>query len=219
MPENGIFQNPIIAEQAKAEVPFVRDAFLGHTLPKGKEFIGEKEYISLEAMIEEVKQSGKRVILNIGDSSTSGWDSNIVFENRQRYERGEPLRPGFFNYETYSDFLRERLRDRFLVINAGVPAHTSLQGIRRLEQLVEIFKEEGIKLDYVTAYYGNNDCVWERNREDKDWISPSFFRNLRNRFRRTEYRVITRTNPKDYKKNMEGIVKYCRQQGIVPILI
>ena len=219
MTKETIFQNPIIAEQSRAEVPFVPDKYLGHTMPKDRDFIGESDYINLESMIEEIKGSGKKIILNIGDSSTSGWDSNVVTENKVRLERGEELESAFFRYKTYSDCLRDQIGDQFIVINAGVPAHTSLQGRRRLEKLVTGFKNQEIKIDYITAYYGNNDSVWEENREDKDWIAPSVTRKIKKLFSKDEERVITRTSPDDYQENMESIARYCRSEDIVPILI
>ncbi len=199
MTKETIFQNPIIVEQSKAEVPFVPDRYLGHTMPKDRDFIGESDYINLESMIEEIKGSGKKIILNIGDSSTSGWDSNVVTENKVRLERGEELESAFFRYKTYSDCLRDQIGDQFIVINAGVPAHTSLQGRRRLEKLVTGFKNQEIKIDYITAYYGNNDSVWEENREDKDWIAPSVTRKIKKLFSKDEERVITRTSPDYYQ--------------------
>jgi len=219
MTKETIFQNPIIAEQSRAEVPFVPDKYLGHTMPKDRDFIGESDYINLESMIEEIKGSGKKVILNIGDSSTSGWDSNVVTENKVRLEKGEELESAFFRYKTYSDYLRDQVGGQFIVINAGVPAHTSLQGRRRLEKLVAEFKNQGIKIDYVTAYYGNNDSVWEENREDKDWIAPSMSRKIKKWFSKDEEMVVTRTSPDDYQKNKESIVRYCRSIDMVPILI
>gem|GEM_PF-1656498 len=220
MAQKSIFQNPIIAEQSKAEVPFVPDRYLGHTMPRNRDFLGESGYISLEDMIQQIKKSRKRAVLNIGDSSTSGWDSNIVTENRARLAKGEALKPAFFRYKTYSDYLREVVGDQFIVINAGVPAHTSLQGRRRLEQLVDRFEIEGIHTDYVTAYYGNNDSVWEENREDKEWVGSSFFGKLKKSFsKRQSGTIVTRTTPQDYQKNMESIVEFCREKGAIPILI
>ena len=170
-------------------------------------------------MLIAIKESGKRIILNIGDSSTSGWDSNVVTENRKRLAKGEALKPAFFQYQTYSDYLREIAGNQFTVINAGVPAHTSLQGRRRLEQLVDKFASEGIKVDYVTAYYGNNDSVWEGNKEEKDLLAPSIAGMIRKIFSKCKRNVVTRTTAEDYQRNMGSIVEFCRERKIKPILI
>lgn len=202
------FKNPIIAAQAH-ESPFVPDPFLGHTMPPGKDFIGEKEYIDLEELIDNIKskKKQKQIILNIGDSSTSGWDSNIVTQNRKRIEQGLPLLPAFFQYKTYSDYLREIVGHEFLVINAGVPAHTSLQGSRRLKLLLKRFKKEKISIKYVTAYYGNNDSVWDHNRQDNEWVGQ---KKTKKASRNKNESIITRVSVSDYKKNMNEIISTCR---------
>lgn len=155
----------------------------------------------------------KKVVLNIGDSSTSGWDSDVVTENRTRVEQNLPLKSAFFNYKTYSDYLRELLGEEYEVINAGVPAHTSYQGLERLKGLVAEFKKNGVHIDFVTIYYGNNDCVWEVNREDIDWIQKKDSKI------KTENHVITRTNAENYEKHMKELVNFCLEQNIKPILI
>lgn len=55
--KKGLFSNPIIEAQSKAEIPFVKCTKLGHTMPKGKEFLGEKEFISIQDIIKKIKQS------------------------------------------------------------------------------------------------------------------------------------------------------------------
>ncbi|MCI0382224.1 MAG: hypothetical protein L0207_04135 [Chlamydiae bacterium] len=213
------FKNPVIAAQV-LESPFVPDSYLGHTMPTSKDFIGEKDFIDLEQLIQDLKISKKKVILNIGDSSTSGWDSNIVTQNRDRLSKTLPLLPAFFQYKTYSDYLRDLIGDEYLVINAGVPAHTSLQGSRRLGLLLDRFKQEKIDIHWVTAYYGNNDSVWDHNRQDKEWIEKSkkFFLN---RFFKEENisPIITRVSANDYRVNMEQIILTCRNQKISLIII
>ena len=207
------FKNPIVAAQAE-EAPFIADPIEGHTMPPGKEFIGEKDYINLSDIIEHIKKNKKRVILNIGDSSTSGWDSNIVTINRERLHQKKALLPAFFQYRTYSDCLRELIGHDFIVINAGVPAHTSVQGSIRLERLLNQFNTEDIAIDWVTAYYGNNDSVWDHNREDIDWLNI----NGETEDKHTSV-IVTRVNPSDYTRAIHNIINQCHQRKIKCIMI
>lgn len=212
--DNVGFRNPIIAAQT-FDFPFVADPYLGHTMPAGREFLGEKHHISMDDMITEVKKTGKKSILNIGDSSTSGWDSNIVTQNRKRHAEGKALLPAFFQYETYSDYLRSFVGAEYIVINAGVPAHTSLQGSRRIKLLLDRFQRENIPIQWVTVYYGNNDSVWDHNRQDRDWIVgkkdsvPSVAASP----------IITRVMPDDYKSYVKDIMETCYKFGSNVIII
>lgn len=216
------FKNPVIAAQV-LESPFVADARLGHTMPPGKDFIGEKEYLGWNEAIEQIKRSKKKVILNIGDSSTSGWDSNIVTQNRKRLEEGKPLLPAFFQYKTYSDVLFHLVEQEYYVLNAGVPAHTSFQGSLRLKTLLKSFQREGISIAWVTAYYGNNDSVWDHNRQDKEWVGKSSFRQALTRFwnrlkENNKDSVVTRVSESDYQNAMKAIIQTC-QEFAVPLIV
>jgi len=219
---NKLFRNPIIAEQAKfEEAQFIPDPYLGHRLPEGNDFIGEHAYISLTEIIKEIQNNPtKKIVLNLGDSSTSGWDSNVVTENRKRLANGRKLKPAFFQYKTYSDYLRNYLKDKFIVINAGVPAYTSLQGKRRLELIINSFKENRIRVDYLTIYFGNNDSVWDTNREDKEWINSS--RGTRKKIKNNkneQQNIVTRVSPIDYGINLQEIIDMCHTENIIPITI
>lgn len=216
------FKNPIIAAQT-FDFPFVADSYQGHTMPLGREFLGEDSFISLEEMIKTLKSSKKKVILNIGDSSTSGWDSNIVTQNRDRFSKKLPLLPAFFQYKTYSDCLRISVGNEYIVINAGVPAHTSLQGNRRIKLLFKRFRQEHIRIDWVTIYYGNNDSVWDHNRQDKEWVGCSkliaFLKSLKKFFKKGGSGVITRVVPNDYYLNMKEIIQTCKENHSNVIVI
>lgn len=217
------FKNPVIAAQVM-ESPFVFDSFIGHTMPPGKDFIGESNYINIEVMISDIKKSNKKIILNIGDSSTSGWDSNIVTLNKKRAASEEPLLPAFFQYKTYSDCLRDLIADDFIVINAGVPAHTSLQGFRRLQVLLDRFKKEAISIDWVTIYYGNNDSVWDHSRQDNEWVGETklirFFKSVFLFSKKKNIQsIITRVPSEEYKKYMGKIISLCKKEAIKIIVI
>lgn len=214
------FKNPVIAAQV-LESPFVADSYLGHTMPQGKDFIGEKNYLSMDEALDEIRRTKKKVILNIGDSSTSGWDSNIVTQNRDRLQRGLSLLPAFFCYKTYSDYLRDRIGNEYFIINAGVPAHTSLQGARRLPILLNYFKKFNVKIECVTAYYGNNDSVWDHNREDKEWVGVknNYLKILLKRLRKNKEPFVTRVSADDYVKNMRAIQRDCCEHNVKIIFI
>jgi hypothetical protein len=236
---NLLFSNPLIAAQANNELVFAPDYWIGHSFPSGKEFIGEDGFISFTDTVERIKRSGKKVILNVGDSSTSGWNSDIVRGNKQRKANGERIVLPFFSYKTYSDCLRKICGDRFLVLNAGVPAHSSLQGLRRLKKILEKFKERGVQVDFVTTYYGNNDCAWNGNLEDVDLLPKQenpmqaalfdefvhakllIAENMRKRALRgiKEHGIVTRVSPRDYRMVLERMVETCRTYGTAPVLI
>src|SRR3989338_523674 len=213
--DNAIMKNQITGDQ------FVEDR-IGEIRLKG-DFIGETGYVSLDDLVEEINNSRKGVILNIGDSSTSGWDSDVVAVNREIKQRKGDLYNKekdaifpLFNYRTYSDCLRDILGDRFVVVNAGVPTHTSLNGLRRFKELVADFHKAGISIDYVTAYYGNNDSVCNGNAEEK------YRKGLIGKVRKMlvdNGQIITRTSANDFRSNMRNIVCYCKRRKAIPILI
>ena len=215
-----LFDNPIMKDQVTGD-QFFRDR--NGEIRLKRDFLGERDYISLDEVVQEVKRTGKRVILNIGDSSTSGWNSDVLSLNDKiKQEKGKNLNPKqdaiypIFTYKTYSDCLRDLVGDRFVVVNAGIPTHTSLNGLRRLKELVHSFDEAGITINYVTAYYGNNDSVCNANLEEKN--RRGLVGRVRN-FLTSKEDIVTRTSPTDYKDYMSDIVKYCRKKGISPILI
>jgi hypothetical protein len=52
--------------------PFSDDPYIGRLLKPGQDFIGADGFVSLQEAVDEIRSSSKRVILNVGDSSTSG---------------------------------------------------------------------------------------------------------------------------------------------------
>lgn len=217
------FDNPIMKNQITGN-QFVEDK-RGEIRLKGN-FVGETGYVSLDDVVQEVRDSRKSIILNIGDSSTSGWDSDVVSLNREikqrkglLYDQEKDAIFPIFNYRTYSDCLRDIVGNQYVVVNAGVPTHTSLNGLRRLKELVKDFRRAGVTIDYVTAYYGNNDSVCNGNVEEKNRVG--IFGKLRRILSPVDqdYQIVTRTNVEDFAKNMREIAHYCRVNNIFPILI
>jgi lysophospholipase L1-like esterase len=239
---NKLFHNPLVVAQVKEELVFEPDYFLGHKSPPEKDFFGEMDFVSFQTVVDESQKTGKEIVLNLGDSSTSGWDSNVVEDNRMAKERSlENIKLPFFKYKTYSDFLRRRIDD-YIIVNAGIPAYTSVQGARYLSVLLDAFHAKNCKIRSVTVYFGNNDCSWNANREDKfvipgnpvsflqkvyaSWFNNSMYAklSLADKMRRNSApihteSVITRTGIDDFSRNIEAMITICKDRGIDICLI
>ncbi len=173
---------------------------LGFIVNNG-DFVGRTKFINRSSAIEELKQGSGPIILNMGDSSTSGWHSDMLSRNRDN----KPTDP-YFHYKTYSDLMRE-VFDR--VINAGVSKYTSLQGMKYLALILRDFAKHNIYPDYVTLYFGNNDSVFSRI-EDKTSIDGML--PTRND---TYQRILL----EDYEHNLKEMIRLSRCYGAIPIII
>ena len=151
--QNGFSENPFMIGYDNRI--FEGDETLGFRFPDGK-LIPSKSFVPLEELVREVR-TGYPTFLNIGDSSTSGWDSNRTFRGNQ-----DPTAP-CFSYKTYSTLLEEQLFSN--VFNAGVPGYTSNQGRKYLESLLKKLLRSRVKVDYVTIYLGNNDCTYNQHED------------------------------------------------------
>ena len=100
------------------------DEDFGFVFPK-RRLITSSGFTSLEKIMKEI-ELGDKVVVNIGDSSTSGWNSNKVYRGNK-----DPNAP-FFSYKTYSQLMEEQ--SDLMMVNAGVPGYSSLQGRKYLEQ-------------------------------------------------------------------------------------
>jgi lysophospholipase L1-like esterase len=207
------------------ETPFSSDPWFGRLLRPSQDFIGQDDFLTIEAAVAEIRATGKKVILNVGDSSTAGWDTRVTIENQARRKAGQPLLSAFFRYPTYSDLLRDEIGDRYVVLNAGIPGHTSINALRRLQYLLQQFASAGIRCDYVSIYIGNNDCQWENNVEDKSRLRSSLLLpvaidRLRLKIERPDSsRIRLRTNLRDFQKNVRAMLRACRMHGALPIII
>ncbi len=253
---NPFSHNPIIEAQT-SEQTFFPDPELGHRLAppfadmfnrdynyqKAKQerigheilpssFIGisEKRIQTIDEVVASLDLS-QPIILNLGDSSTSGWDSNVVSSNRtkRRYEtrgrniyetRGRDIYESpFFNYKTYSDVLAE---DNFAVINAGVPGFTSTQGARYIERLFDEFEQKGVHPAYVTIYFGNNESVWNGNTQDKYVLPQEHVTLLLPGLVKTSlspFVIYQRVSVEEYKQNIQRIIQIVQEHNAQPILI
>ena len=115
---------------------FEGDETLGFRFPESR-LISCDKFVTLEEIVKNIRR-GEPIFLNIGDSSTSGWDSNRTFKGNQ------DVNAPFFSYKTYSDLLQEKLMAN--VLNAGVPGYTSYQGRRYLELLLRNLAKEKLSL-------------------------------------------------------------------------
>ncbi len=181
---------------------FEGDEELGFRFPES-ELVGVNEFMSLDSLIEDIKKkTGYPVILNMGDSSTSGWNGNKVFKGNE-----DPAAP-FFTYRTYSDILREHPTYQN-TINAGVPGYTSLQGRKYLERLFKIFSRARIQTDYVTIYFGNNDATYNKHEDKVRLDAKKESQNARGE----------RVTLKDYVRNIEAMIETAREYSAKPIII
>ncbi len=194
---NGFSDNPFMIGYDNRI--FEEDESLGFRFPEGR-LISSKGFVSLKEIVEGVR-GGYPTYLNIGDSATSGWDSNRTFKRNQN-----PNAP-FFSYKTYSTLLEELLFAN--VINAGVPGYTSYQGRKYLELLLKKLSRSGIKVDYATIYFGNNDCTYNRH-EDKVRLDAKI---------PSESSNGERVSLDDYKRNLKSMIETCRDYGVKPLLI
>jgi len=212
--------NPVIRKQADNVDLFEPDEELGHRL-KGGTFIGvyRRGLVTASQIAADPTRRGKLFVLNLGDSSTSGWDSNVVVENGNRHRQGMPLKSPFQTYKTYSALLAES--DRLYVVNAGVPGYTSLQGARYLRRLLQEFHRRGVKIDVVTVYFGNNDSAWNGNLQDSYVLADSFRPQLIHLIDQamSRFRLIPRVKPANYADYLRDIITECRENGTEVILI
>lgn len=180
---------------------FEGDEDLGFRFPQG--LVIDRDYFcSLDELVERIKRNtGYPTILNMGDSSTSGWNSERTFKGNTN------VHAPFFTYKTYADLTREQLFAN--VINAGVPGYTSLQGRKRIGVLLKTLAQQGITPDYTTMYFGNNDGTYNQY-EDKVRIDykPSSKGN-----------GGERVSVVDFMNNMANMICTIREYGSRPILI
>lgn len=177
------------------------DYELGYVFP-GNKLVDTNDFVSLDEKVAELKnRKGKFLVLNIGDSSTSGWNSNEVFKGC-----ADPY-AALFSYKTYSDFLKEKYDVD--VINAGVPGHTSYQAKKYLGRILKKLSQNNIYVDYVTIYLGNNDCTYNGS-EDKvriDYKIPS------------KNEVLVRVSKDDFIENYKEAIKTIVAYGAQPIIL
>ena len=96
---------------------FINHPWFGRQFMPGQDFIGPDGFISLDEAAETARNSGKRIILNIGDSSTAGWDSRVGLENKKRRANELPLILPLFQYSTYSELLRDKVGNELVVLS------------------------------------------------------------------------------------------------------
>lgn len=177
------------------------DPELGFAFPNGQ-IVAGKEFVDFADKIGELKKCGdKYLVLNIGDSSTSGWNSDKVYKGCP-----DPA-AALFSYKTYSDILADTFG--VATINAGVPGYTTYQARKQLAQILKTLAQEGIYPDYITIYLGNNDCAYN-GREDKARIDYKIASNGK---------VFTRVSEQDFRQNYDNMLTLTAEYGATPIVL
>lgn len=223
VPASPFAHNPVIQRQATQVDLFEPDPELGHRLVGGR-LVGVYTHglVSVEDIAADWRRRRRRVVVNLGDSSTSGWDSNVVVGNAVRIRRGESIKSPFQNYRTYSDLMAER--PDLYVVNAGIPGFTSIQGARFLPRLLADFGRLGVGVDAVTIYFGNNDSAWNGNIQDR-YVLPAAVGGPRFQVLRlldqatSSLRVVTRVTPADVERNLRLLLRSCRDAGVEALLV
>jgi len=223
--DNSNDQETVTEHLLKGGTSFRPDHYLYRVLQPGQDFLEEDGFKTYGQMVAKIKANGKRVILSVGESSTSGWDTSISPVNRERKAKGLLPISAFFRYKNFTDMLRDRVGDEFEVVNAGIPGHTALSGIRRLKMLQKRFARDGIVPSYVLIHYGNNDSLWEANLQDKKHLrlhlhSPAVVEKFRNwRHKRVPDQMVLRSTVGDFGQYFLQMINYARKIGAPPIIV
>ncbi|MBT8422107.1 MAG: hypothetical protein KJP03_03220 [Gammaproteobacteria bacterium] len=199
--------------------------YLFRVLQEGQDFLQENGFSSYAETVANVRASGKPVILSIGESSTSGWDTTVTPENRRRKAQGLAPISAFFRYKNYTDSVRDLLGDQFAVLNAGIPGHTVLSGVRRFRHLAGQLRDDGLHIAYVIVHFGNNDCMWENNLQDRYHLhvhpkSPHWFERLRRRIypiRQTGMHIRMAAN--DFGRYYRQLIEHARSMNVPAFIV
>ena len=193
----GLRHNPFMTSYRAVSI-FEHDTELGNRF-KDRSLVTSSGFEQLEKIAERVNRD-EPILLNMGDSSTSGWNGEVINGNLT------DLSCALFTYRTYSDLLEESFPGN--VINAGVPGYTSHQGGKYLKILLCRLQQLGIKPDFITLYFGNNDSTY--GIEDKCKIDLEQV---------SRFSDVLRVTPQDYRLNLQEMIRTIRELGAVPILI
>lgn len=204
---------------------FQQHPYLYRVLLPGQDFLEENGFSTYKDTVKRIKDSGKAVVLSLGESSTSGWDTTVTPLNRERKAQGLAPVSAFFRYRNYTDLLRECVGEQYEVVNAGIPGHTVLTGLRRLQLLRDAFDRDSLKIRHVVIHYGNNDCLWEGNFRDRWHLQP--FRRIpwfierrrRQLFLPKLNEIVLRTSLVDFTRYLKRLVKTTNDMGAQAILI
>jgi lysophospholipase L1-like esterase len=178
---------------------FVRDKHLGHRFFGGA-LVGSKHFCGLQSLVSAIRREPRRVVLCLGDSSMSGWNSdNVTLQ-------GVCSESVFFTYPTFPDYLRKMYGCH--VINAGVPGFSSLQGLRYGCELLAYLSDASVKVDFVVIFFGNNDATFS---------SLGDAERLRGGERPNKEKM--RVPVLEYGDNVEGLVRMCDRHGASPVVI
>ena len=174
---------------------------LGFIVNNG-DFVGNDAFIKRNVAINMLKsQSNMPIILNMGDSSTSGWHSDSLSRNGNNKSTAP-----YFHYKTYSDFMREKYPN---TINAGISKYSSFQGAKYLALLLREFSQQDVYPTHVTMYFGNNDSVYS-GIEDKTAIDG---------MQSSKENTVHRVSISDFKHNISEMIRLSHCYGARPVII
>lgn len=177
------------------------DPELGYIFPNDQ-IVGETGFVNFaDKIVELKKRGGKYLVLNLGDSATSGWNSDKVYKGCP-----DPT-TALFSYKTYSDILAAKLGVD--VINAGVPGYTTYQAKKQLAKILKNLAQENVFVDYITIYLGNNDCTYN-GLEDKARIDYKAA---------SGEEILARVSEKDFRQNYAEILNIIAEYGATPIVL
>lgn len=177
------------------------DPELGYIFPNSQ-IVGKTGFVNFaDKIVELKKRGGKYLVLNLGDSATSGWNSDKVYKGCP-----DPT-AALFSYKTYSDILAEKFGAD--VINAGVPGYTTYQAKKQLAKILKNLAQENIFVDYITIYLGNNDCTYN-GLEDKARIDYKAA---------SGEEILARISEKDFRQNYDEILNIIAEYGAIPIVL
>ncbi len=178
---------------------FSADPHLGHSF-FAHSLVGSTRFCDLPALVRVCRREKKPVIVFLGDSSVSGWNSENVFPN----DLGG--RSPFFTYRTFADFVREFYHCH--VINAGVPGYSIFQGRRYAARILEVLSSASVKVDVAVLYFGNNDATFA---EVGDAVR--FKEGTR------EPGEVSRVSVDDFRANTEALADMCRNHGAKVVVV
>lgn len=179
------------------------DAEFGYVFPNNQ-LVDEKGFIAFEDKIAALKKRDNKnfLVLNIGDSSVSGWNSDNVYKGCP-----DPT-AALFSYKTYSDILENKYSVD--VINAGVPGYTTYQAKKYTVTILKALARNEIFVDYVSTYLGNNDCAFNGLLEDKTRIDYKAV---------SQNEILTRVSEADFIRNYEELLGTIKDYGAMPVVL
>jgi hypothetical protein len=160
---NLLLSNPVMAKQHGMGIQFLPNEQCGHVLGFNDEqvFIEcyERRFIAFSELITKMKSnfdSGKKTILHFGDSSTSGWNSDVVGELRVNLVKASwselPLSVEFSSFEKLTSQMRRFAVRRNSKLTDEVIAGELLEDDKISAIVDSVFQAGGITFDRIPIF-------------------------------------------------------------------